>query len=178
MHGSAFERTIRRDARAGDFVIRDVSAGAWVVTMLSGRVFSAPSTMGGLAPLTLRSNCDADVTLTVPDSGDLFAKVIVIRRGGAEVSVRSASGAHLPARGKVFDTRGQEVDAVMIRSDPMAELSGQPPTRLEDSTFVYPLTCYGTFQLAIHLEGYVPARVSLTTQPGQMLPLEVVLVPR
>ena len=134
--------------------------------------------MEGHVPLTLRTNCDAEAALSVPDFGELYTKVVVLKRGGAEVVVRDAAGARLSARGKLFDTRGAEVDAVMIKGDAQTSFSGQVVTRPDDPTFVYPLTCYGTFQLAVHMEGYEPVRVSLTTAPGRNLPLEVVLQPK
>jgi hypothetical protein len=178
MHGSAFERTVRRDARNGQFVIRDVPAGAWMMTLLSGRALSGPSTMDGRAPLTLRTNCDADAAVNVPDSGEMTVKLVVNRRGGVELVVRDPTGARLAAHAKVFDPRGQELDAVLLRPESQAIHSVASAARNEEALLLYPLSCYGNFQVAVHMEGFEPARVSLTTHSGLVVPLEVELTPR
>ncbi len=136
---------------------------------------SAPSTMEGHAPLTLRSNCDVEFSVTVPSEGIVRARVVVNRRGGVEVLVREASGRRLAARVKVFDGRGEEVDALSLRSEALSTFEIAATTRTDDAFFVCPAACFGSFELAVFKEGYRTRRVPFTQVPGQFAVLDVLL---
>lgn len=175
MHGSAFERTVQRDAATKMFVIADVPSGNWMVTLRSGRTWSAPSTMDGDTPVSLRSNCDVEFAVNVPDSGVVTPRVGVNRRGGVELLVRDQSGATLSARAKVFDSRGDEVAALMVEADALAVFGIAHAPRSDEATFVLSAGCFGPFEIAVHKAGFRTRRVPFTLVSGQIGTLEVVL---
>ncbi|MBL8859757.1 MAG: carboxypeptidase regulatory-like domain-containing protein [Planctomycetes bacterium] len=173
MHGSAFERTVRREVTTGEFLIPDVPSGAWMVTMRSGRGIKVTSSAEGRSLLSLRSNCDSEFALAVPDTGSVKARVAVKKRGAVRLVVRDENGRRIQAHGKLVDAHGGELDAALIKSEDNIRFGGPFADNTDDPTFVYPLACEGPFELLVYEDGYEMERVKLQLQPGSVTSLDV-----
>ncbi len=172
MHGSAFERTVRRDPQLGAFLLADVPSGAWSVTMRSGRMIRGTSTSKPDEPLAVRENCDADALVTVPDSGTVRTLVFPRKLYPAMIVARDRFGVRVAERFKVFDARGEEVDAVVVA--PARPLSSAESPDDVATSLVYPTVCGGPLELAIFAEGFATQRIP-NAFGGTATPFDVVL---
>lgn len=178
MHGSAFERTLKRDGASGAFLVTNVPSGAWRVILGSGRVLSGTSTARPDELATTRQFCPADALVDVPDSGTVSVSVFPRPTPAAAVVARDAHGERVPARVKLFDSSGEEIEGVVsseVERDARATAS---PELGEVPMLVHATHCPGPFDVAVFAEGFETVRVRIAPQGALPQPVNVVLVPR
>jgi hypothetical protein len=176
-----------RDPSTRKFPIPNVPSGSWRVTMRSG----SPLWTGIGASSQLRTTCDQDVLVQVPDHGSVEAQISANERGGLLVSTQGADGAPIEASVRLLDKLGVPVEGTLVLKPPPVPAvradTGRivAPARAPQGAeiqpgrvAVYASWCAGTADIEVSAPGMetVTKRVAITV--GELTPVSVVLRPK
>jgi hypothetical protein len=175
---------IVRDPSTHKFMIKNVPAGSWRVTMRSG-----PELPGS----RLSRNCERDELVQVPDHDTVEVQLAVWERGGLRVFTRTSEGEPVKASFRLLDTHGDPVEGFCMLDHPLP-----PPEIIADlverrnaltsppslaayapgQVVVYSSMCAGTADLIASAEGMEEVKTRVSIVIGDITPVNVVFHPK
>lgn len=157
-----------------EFEAAGIPPGFYRIVVQAGDLLGYASTPQGNSPYC--EYCDAEVELSVPATGIVHQRVSLVPRSTLQIAARDRTGHGLPARAKLFDTRGAPIEMSLA-----AKRNGiwQSLTALDenDPTTVRSTLCSGPADIELSCPGFHTKRVKVSFDGQSALPIEVTLDP-
>jgi hypothetical protein len=155
-----------------EFVAPGIPAGVYRIVVQAGELLGYASTPLGNVPYC--EYCDAEAVVSVPATGEVRRSIHLVPRATAQIAAHDRTGRGLPARARLFDTRGAALEMSLA-----ARKNGiwQTLTALDenDYTTVRSTLCSGPADIELSCPGYRPKRVKLAFEGQHALPIDVTL---